>query len=131
MSSINIKKELIYAKECYQIMGIVFEVFNKLGYGHKENIYQKALAGDFLKNKMEFKEQLRCKVKYKDDDLGIYILDFLLLDKIILEIKQKNFISRRDISQLYRYLRATGLKLGIIITFSPDGVRYKRIVNLE
>lgn len=125
------KKNLIYAQECYQIMGIVFKVFNELGYGHKENFYQKALAKEFANNDISFKEQLRCKLKYKNDDIGFYILDFLLLNKIILEIKQRNFISIKDIKQLYKYLQTTKLKLGIIITFTSDGVRYKRVVNLK
>jgi GxxExxY protein len=129
MTKIKNKENLIYADECYRIMGIVFDVYNRLGYGHKESFYQKALAEDFTKNKIEFKEQLRCKVKYKEKDLGIYILDFLVFNKIVLELKQKNYISGRDIKQLYRYLRATDLKLGIIITFTPDGIKYKRVVN--
>ncbi len=102
-----------------------------MGFGHKENIYQKALVKDFSENNIKFKEQLRCKLKYKDEDLGIYILDFLIFNKIVLEIKQRNFISSKDIKQLYRYLKATNLKLGIIITFTADGVRYKRVVNLD
>jgi len=125
------KDNLIYADECYRIMGVVFKVFKELGFGHKESFFQKALARDFKDSGFEFKEQLRCKVKYKREDLGIYILDFLLFDKIILEIKQRNFISSKDINQLYKYLKATNLRLGIIITFTSEGVRYKRVVNLK
>ncbi|MFZ2975003.1 MAG: GxxExxY protein [Candidatus Moraniibacteriota bacterium] len=124
------KNNLIYADECYQIMGIVFKVYNELGFGHKENYYQKALAEEFKNNKISFKEQLRCKLKYKDKDVGLYILDFLVFDRIILEIKQKNFISGKDIKQLYSYLKVMNLKLGLIITFTKDQVKYKRIVNL-
>ncbi|KKP80188.1 MAG: hypothetical protein A2271_03820 [Candidatus Moranbacteria bacterium RIFOXYA12_FULL_35_19] len=125
------KKNLIYAEECYRIMGVVFRVFKKLGFGHKENFFQKALAKEFTDNGFEFKEQLRYKVKYKEEDLGIYIFDFLIFNKIILEIKQRNFISSKDINQLYKYLKATNLRLGIIITFTSEGVRYKRVVNLD
>jgi len=121
----------MYADESYRMMEIVFDVFNKLGYGHKESLYQKALAEGFSKNNIDFKEQLRCKLQYRGKDVGLYILDFLVFDKIVLEIKQKNFISRKDISQLYQYLKATDLKLGIIVTFTPDQVRYKRIVNIK
>jgi len=124
------KNNLIYADECYQIMGIVFKVYNELGFGHKENYYQKALSEEFKNNKISFKEQLRCKLKYKDKDVGLYILDFLVFDRIILEIKQKNFISGKDIKQLYSYLKVMNLKLGLIITFTKDQVKYKRIVNL-
>jgi len=124
------KSNLIYADECYQIMGIVFGVYNELGFGHKESVYQKAIACGFRNKGIDFKEQLRFKLKYKEEDIGLYILDFLVFNKIALEIKQKNFISGRDIKQLYRYLKALNLKLGIIITFTHEQVRYKRIVNL-
>jgi len=122
------KKKLIFAEECYQIMGIVFKVYKELGFGHKENVYQKALAKEFKNSGFE---QLRYKLKYKEEMLGIYILDFLVFGKIILEIKQRSFISSKDIDQIYKYLRAKNLKLGIIITFTNDGVRFKRIVNLR
>ena len=125
------KKSLIYADECYQIMGLAFKVSKKLGFGHNESYYQKALAKEFQDNRLKFKEQLRCKLKYKGADLGIYILDFLVLDKIVIEIKQKKVVSSKDIDQLYKYLRAVNLKLGIIITFSKEGARFKRIVNLK
>lgn len=126
-----IKINLIYSKECYKIMGIVFNVYNELGYGHREYVYQKALAEEFRKNKIKFKEQLRYKLKYQGKELGLYILDFLIFDKIVLEIKQKNFISGKDIKQLHGYLSAMNLRLGIIATFTKDQVRYKRIVNLK
>ena len=74
------KIDLIYADECYEIMGIAFDVFKKLGFGHKENIYQKALATNFKERNFKFKEQLRYNLKYKDETLGVYILDFLLFE---------------------------------------------------
>ena len=125
------KKNLIFADECYQIMGVAFKVYKELGFGHKENVYQKALAEEFESNGFDFAEQLRYKLIYKKEILAIYILDFLVFGKIILEIKQKSFISSKDIDQIYKYLRAKKLKLGIIITFANDGVRFKRIVNLR
>ncbi|OGC04386.1 hypothetical protein A2276_08575 [candidate division WOR-1 bacterium RIFOXYA12_FULL_43_27] len=129
--STKVKKDLVFAKESYEIMGIVFKVFKELGFGHKESFFQKALAKSFKDNDFEFREQLRFKVRYKGEDLGIYVLDFLIFNKIILEIKQRNFISSKDIDQLYKYLKAMKLKLGIIITFTSEGVRYKRVVNLD
>lgn len=130
-TKVKTKKELIYADECYRIMGAVFRVCKSLGFGHKEKFFQKALAKEFTDLGFDFKEQLRCRLKYKEEDLGWYILDFLLFDKIIVEIKQRNFISTKDIDQLYKYLKATNLKLGIIVTFTSDGVRYKRVINLD
>lgn len=111
-------------------MGLIFEVFNELGYGHKESVYQKAIAKSFADDGIEFKEQLRYKLKYKGKELGIYIFDFLVFNNIIIELKQRDFFSSKDISQLYKYLKATGLKLGLIVHFTSKGIRYKRIVNL-
>jgi GxxExxY protein len=128
---IKTKNNLIYADECYKIIGLVFEVFNKLGSNHKEIFYQKALAESFRNNKIEFKEQLRAKVKYHDKEVGIYIFDFLVFNKIVLELKTKNYFSKSDIEQIYRYLKATNLKLGLIIHFSKDGVKYKRVINIK
>ena len=125
------KRELIYADECYRIIGIIFAVFNEVGFGYKENFYQKAIAKAFEKNSIDFKEQLRAKVKFKDEEIGILILDFLVLGKIIIELKQKRYFSQRDINQLYSYLKAMNLKLGLLVYFTKDGVRYKRIVNLK
>jgi GxxExxY protein len=125
------KDELIYADECYRIIGIIFSVFNEIGYGYKESHYQKAIAKAFRKENIEFKEQLRAKVKYKDEDLGLLILDFLVFGKIVIEIKQKRYFSERDIRQLFTYLKATGLKLGLLVYFTRSGIRFKRIVNLR
>jgi GxxExxY protein len=127
---VKTKKEIIYAKECYQIIGIIFEVFNELGYGHKEKFYQKAIANSFLDKSIEFKEQLQCKFKYKGKDLGIYVLDFLVFNKIVLELKQKKYFSSQDIKQLYMYLKAMKLKLGLLVTFTGNGIKFKRILNL-
>ena len=125
------KRELIYADECYKIIGIIFGVFNEIGFGYKENYYQKAIAKAFEKNNIEFREQLRAKVKFKNEDLGILILDFLVLGKIVIELKQKRYFSQRDINQVYSYLRETKLKLGLLVYFTNNGVRFKRIVNLK
>lgn len=127
----KINKNIIYAKECYEIMGIIFEVFNKLGYGHKEKVYQKAIAEKLKSNDVDFKEQAKVKLKIGEKDLGIYFLDFIVSGKIVVEIKQKNFFSTKDIKQLYSYLKVTGLKLGILVHFTQKGIQYKRIVNLK
>ena len=124
------KKDLIYKKECYRIVGLIFEVFNEVGYGHKEKFYQKAIANIFLENNIEFKEQLKARVIFRGKEIGYYIFDFLVFDKIVIELKQKNYFSKKDIEQLYSYLNAMNLKLGVLVYFAREGIRYKRIVNL-
>ncbi len=126
-----IREDLIYKDECYKIIGLVFSVFNELGYGHKEKFYQNAIANIFTENKISFKKELKAKVKFRGEDVGYYFFDFLVFDKIVVELKQKNYFSKKDIDQLYSYLKAMNLKLGLLIYFTKNGVRYKRIINLK
>ncbi|OGI32709.1 MAG: hypothetical protein A2271_02600 [Candidatus Moranbacteria bacterium RIFOXYA12_FULL_35_19] len=127
----SIRNDLIYKDECYKIIGLIFSIFNEIGYGHKESFYQKAVANIFSENNIEFKEQLKAKVKHRGKEIGYYIFDFLVFDKIVIELKSKNYFSKRDIDQLYSYLKAMNLRLGILVYFTKECVRYKRIVNLE
>jgi len=123
-------KNIIYADETYEIVGMMYDIWDEIGFGHKENFYQRAVAKIFEINKKKFKEQLRLKVKMKNVEIGEYILDFLYEDIIVIELKQGNGFSKRNINQIYSYLKATGLKLGLLINFTREGVKFKRIVNL-
>ena len=120
----------MYPELSYQLIGMMFDVGVSLGFGHKEKFYQKALSQLFKENNLKFKEQLPCKLYFKEKFIGIYYFDFLIEDKIILEIKSKNFFSKQDIEQLYNYLKVQKLKLGIIAHFTRDQVKFKRVVNL-
>lgn len=111
-------------------MGVLFEIWTGMGYGHKEKFYQKAAANGFIDIGLNCKEQLPVKVRYKGKFIGIYYFDFLIENKIILEIKVRNYFSKKDIDQLYSYLKTKKLKLGIIAHFTKTGVKFKRVVNL-
>ncbi|NTU66425.1 MAG: GxxExxY protein [Candidatus Moranbacteria bacterium] len=123
-------KDIIYADESYEIIGMMYEVHDKIGSGHKEVFYQKAVAEIFRKNGKNFKEQLRLKVKMGGKEVGEYVLDFLYEDIIVIELKQGEVFSKSNINQIYVYLKATGLKLGLLINFTRNGVKFKRIVNI-
>ena len=125
------RKDLIYPELCYRIIGILFKVWIEIGFGHKESFYQKAISQQLEEVRLFFKEQLPAKVQYKNKTVGIYYFDFLIEDKLILEIKVRNYFSKKDISQLYSYLKAKNLKLGIIAHFTNTGVKFKRIVNIK
>lgn len=126
-----IRSDLIYKDECYKIIGIIFEVFNDIGYGHKEKFCQNAIAEAFKENDIKFKRELKAKVKYKEKEVGYYMFDFLVFNKIVIELKHRNYFTKKDVEQLYSYLRAANLKLGLLIYFTKEGIRYKRIVNLD
>ncbi len=125
------KTEVIYPELSYKIVGILFTVWNIVGYGHKESFYQKAIVEELEGAGVSFKEQLKVKMIYKGKEIGVYFLDFLIDDKIVLEIKKREYFSKKDIDQLFSYLKATKLKLGIIAHFTKTGVKFKRVLNIN
>ncbi|MCX6761607.1 MAG: GxxExxY protein [Candidatus Moranbacteria bacterium] len=127
----KVEKDIIYPQEVFELVGFMYDVWNKLGYGHKESFYEKAVAELFRKNGKEFKEQLRCKVKVGEKDLGLYVFDFVYEEKIVVELKQGDIFSKQNINQIYAYLKATGLKLGLLVNFTRKGVKFKRIINIK
>ena len=131
MAENDAEKEFLYADLTYRINGALFKVFNQIGVGHKESFYQKASACEFNDIGISFREQLPAKIKYKGKNVGIYYFDFLIEDKIILEIKVRNYFSKKDIEQIHAYLKAVNLKLGIIAHFTRTGVKVKRVVNIR
>ncbi len=121
---------LVYPKLSYKIIGILFDVYNNLGYGYQEKYYQKAIASEFRKNKIKFKEQVSSPISFKNEKIGSYFLDFLVENKIIVEIKKGNEFHKSDIQQVYAYLKHFNIKLGLLIGFTKDGVKFRRILNL-
>lgn len=124
------KIELVYPELSYKVIGAVFDVFNKLGYGYQEKYYQKAIARSLKILGISFKEQLPFNIRFKDEIIGRYFLDFLIENKIILEIKKESNFRKHNIEQVVAYLKKTNLKLAILVNFTKDGVKFKRIVNI-
>ena len=122
---------LVHPELCYRIVGKAFDVYNEIGYGHKELIYQKALAQSFSNSGVKFKEQVYSPLVYQTTKVGRYFLDFLVEDKIVVELKAGEKFLKKNIGQVYSYLKANNLQLGILINFTKEGVKFRRIVNLE
>lgn len=125
------RNDLIHPELCYKIVGALFNVDNDLGPGHKEKYYQKAVAVELNNVGLSFQEQLYAPLIYKDKNVGKYYFDFLVEGIIVLEIKAGEKFLRRNIAQVTSYLKAKNLKLGIIANFTKEGVKYRRIVNLN
>ena len=123
--------ELIYKELSYEIIGVLYEVFNELGYGYQEKYYQKATAIKLTKRKLSYKEQVYVPIKFQEKHIGKYFLDFPIENKVVLEIKKNDKFFKSDIVQLFAYLKTTNLKLGLIANFTKSGVKIKRIVNLN
>ena len=114
----------------YKIIGVVFDIFNELGYGYQEKYYQKAIVKSFIRLNISYKEQVPYAIKFKGEIIGRYFLDFLIDNKIILEIKKETNFRRHNIEQIIGYLKHTGLKLRLLVNFTKEGVKFKRILNI-
>ncbi len=121
--------KIIYKDISFKIMEAVFEVHNILGPGYSEGIYEEALAREFRDREIKYERQMLIDVYYKDEKMGEYRLDMVVERKIILELKAVSGLNKIFESQLISYLKATGMKLGILINFGSSKVEYKRIVH--
>ena len=129
MSKMIQKQDLIYPELSYKLVGLAYNVFNELGHGHLEKIYQKAYAKELKEAGIVFKEQAPYQVIYKEEVIGNNYLDFLIEEKVIIELKRSDFYSKKYIDQVSNYVKVSNLKLAILINFTTNGVRIKRIVN--
>ncbi len=125
------RDDLIYPELCFQIVGVLYEVYNELGYGHSEKIYQKAVAIALEKEDLEFSKEKYYPLMFKGKKIGSGFFDFLIEEKIVLELKKGDRFVKAHIDQVNEYLVANNLKLGILAYFAPRNIHYKRIVNLK
>ncbi|MEW6506975.1 MAG: GxxExxY protein [Bacteroidota bacterium] len=122
--------ELIFKEESYKIIGSCFEVYNELGPGFLEAVYQEALSIEFTKQNIPFVAQGEMNVFYKGIELKKkYYPDFRCYENIVLEIKAEENLSRVDESQLLNYLKGTEMPLGLLVNFGSDKLQYKRFAN--
>jgi len=125
------KKDLLFPELSYQIIGCAYDVFNQLGFGHPEKTYQRAFAEALKKRNLPFSEQHYSVVKFDEKIVGKKFFDFFVNEKVIVELKKNAYYSKQNIDQVNQYLKTTGIKLALLINFSPNGVIYKRLVNIN
>ena len=121
--------KVIYPVLSYKVVGCLFDVYKNLGGNHKEKFYQNALKEEFKIKGIKFKEQVFVKTFYKGKNIGLNYLDFLIEDKVILEIKVGRFFRKNHFEQILEYLKTSHLKLGIIAVFKKDEVQFYRVLN--
>lgn len=125
------EEKLIYPELSYQIVGYLYDVHNKIGGGHKEKYIQRAIEILLQDNKVNYQKELFCPLVFNGQTIGKYFLDFLIEDKIILEIKVGERFDKKSIDQVFSYLKVNKLKLGILAQFTKEKVRFRRILNLR
>ena len=111
----------------YKIRGCVFEVYNTLGFG-QENIYQKALMAEFEKAGINFEREKVLPITYNNKKIGFYRPDFIIENKIIIEIKAVEFMPKDYETQLTYYLKGTNYQLGFLINFGGKKIDIRRRV---
>ena len=123
--------EILFKEESYRIMGACFEVYKEKGCGFVEPVYQACLAIEFELQGIPFQSQSELNLSYKGRPLGlVYKPDFVLFDKIILEIKAVSELADEHRAQVHNYLKATGYRLGLLVNFGAHGrLQYERIVR--
>ena len=120
----------IYLKEeCYKIIGICMEVHNILGKGHSEVVYKDALEYELRINLIPFEREKIYEIEYKDIILTRkYIADFVIYNEIIFEVKAISQLTNSDLKQTLNYLASSKNKLGLLVNFGEDSLKYKRIL---
>lgn len=124
----NIGK-LIYPDLSYKIIGCLINVHNHLGPCYQEKHYQRSLALEFKKQGLEFIQQKPLDLCYNKDKIGDYRFDFVVEDKVIIEIKVADSIHSNWVKQLLSYLKTSKYRLGILVNFGKSRLEYKRLVN--
>ena len=121
--------ELLFKDECYRIIGLCMKVHSILGPGFKEIIYKDALEIELQREKISYEREKSFRVQYD----GVILLrrfdvDFMVFNNIVLEIKATSFIHYENFRQTLNYLRASEIKLGILINFGAKRLEFQRIV---
>jgi GxxExxY protein len=122
--------KLLYKELSYQIQGAAIEVRKNFGCGHKERLYQNAFAEELKARKIHFKKEKSIKIYSPKTGakIGSYQPDFIVDDKIIVEIKAQRLLPKVNIDQLYNYLRNSKYELGYLVNFASDKLNIKRVI---
>lgn len=123
--------EIIYKDLSYKIIGIAFRINGLLGSGLEEKVYQNAFEEYLKESKIAYEREMYHTIKINEKTISKKYFDFLIENKVIVEIKTGVRDYRDACSQIFHYLKMSKLKLGLLIRFTRDGVKVKRIPNIK
>ena len=119
---------LLFKEESYKIIGAAMEVHRLLGCGFVEPVYQEALEKEFVLRGIPYEREKELSVSYKGTQLSkTFKADFVCYGKIILELKAVKEFADEHYAQIYNYLRASGLDLGLLINFGSASIEFERV----
>ena len=123
-------EKFLYEKESYAIRGCLMNVFNELGSGFLEKVYQEALEIEFKEKGIPYIREAHLKISYKGHEIKQdYIADFICYDKIIVELKAVERLNEVHLAQVFNYLKATGFDLAILANFGEKKLNMERLFN--
>lgn len=121
--------EILYKELSYKLNGYAYEIDNEIGYGQSEKTYADAFEELLIKDNFAYQREVYFPIMINDKVIKKEFFDFLVDDKIIVEFKISDHYYKQACTQIFKYLKSSSKKLGLIFRFTKDGVRTKRIPN--
>jgi len=123
------EKEYKYSDITSKIIGAAMKVHSTLGNGFQEVIYQRALAIEIAKQGLSFQRELEMQIYYDGQEIGTRRVDFLVEDKVMVELKALTALEDVHLAQAINYLEAYKLEVGLLLNFGAKSLEYKRVVK--
>ena len=121
--------EFLHKELTGKIIGAAMEVHNTLGYGFLESVYEEAMATELGLRNVPFERQKSLDVFYKQKKMKHFMCDFLVAGAVLVELKAIQELAEAQKAQVLNYLKATNLKLGLLLNFGTKSLQYKRVIN--
>ncbi|MEO6589222.1 MAG: GxxExxY protein [Pyrinomonadaceae bacterium] len=120
---------MLYEDTTKKILEACFEVGNELGFGYLESVYEKALLIALRQKGLRAENQVPLKVKFRGEVVGEFFVDILIEEKVLVELKVANGLSKENYAQVINYLKATEIEVGLLINFGTPRIEYRRFTN--
>src|SRR6185503_19139948 len=120
--------KIIHRELSYKVVGMAMEVHRKLGYGFLEKVYENSLMVLLRREAIAARQQFPVRVYFEGEDVGFYRADIVVAGKIVIEVKAAEGLIDAHRVQTLNYLRATDLRLGILLNFGKEKLQYQRLV---
>ena len=120
-------KDLLHHEITSEVLRAYYRVYNFLGYGFLEKVYHNALLFELANTALRFENRVPIEVHYKGVNVGLYNADIVVEEKVIIEIKAVEMLRKEHEAQLLNYLKATGIRVGMLLNFGKDPEFRRRI----
>ena len=122
------REDLLHKETTEKIIKGFYYVYNELGYGFLEKVYENTLMFELRNNGLTVESQVPIKVKYKNENVGEYFADIIVENQVILEMKAVSSLDKTHEAQILNYLKATGYKVGLLVNFTHPKAQIRRFV---